>query len=352
MLSIYTDSFVKYEKIIKNVIEKGHQLKESLYLNFEDSYVYFFGNECYGRFKFNFVKKDDRVHKNFFVNAYNFLIFCNSYSQIDLDNFTFSCEGESFKLGYVEDSYDFPEFNFSGDIYNISSIRDIFKVGLSFTSPDKDSGFRGVFLQNTHLFAFNLQKLISLSNSIDNIDISIPYHIAKIVNASNCENILLKKDDHIYLGLDACELIYAGSDELANQNFLDENFEKLYNHESYIKLNIDDFIEEFGFILKFSTQNINFRVKLSVENNTLIIHNAEQDCDVIKKVNLIECTNDFTTNYWIVSTDLQHVLNSIMDSETKLVKLQLPTELKDSQNLIKVSVDNSEDYGVILILKE
>ena len=51
-MKIFTESFVKYARLISTVPEKGNQLKESIYFNFKDSYAYLFSSKILARISF------------------------------------------------------------------------------------------------------------------------------------------------------------------------------------------------------------------------------------------------------------------------------------------------------------
>ena len=68
-MKIYSETFRKWFKVLEMYQDKGDQVRESIYLNFKDSYCYFASSEGIGKLKFYFEKElDEEEIPNFFIN--------------------------------------------------------------------------------------------------------------------------------------------------------------------------------------------------------------------------------------------------------------------------------------------
>jgi len=345
-MRIETSNLKQYLKISAATSVKGNRIYESALLNFEEGFIYTFG-EVVTRTKLIFTGEPE---DSFFVSLDKFMLLVNSYDTLDLNNKVFSSGRDTFELAYfVEEDIETPKFdnvfeNENSITFTSSLLKDI-KNSLYFIEPGLYPELDGIFVRNEHLIATNkvgfYNKLIPGLN-----DITLPLNVIKILT--------LLKDDHevkihtengkILMSIDNGEVETKIPASL-NLNIPDtqsEGFINSYNHNTFITTNRLELEEIFKFIFPFSKEQPSERVLMSIiDSNTMQVKIVDSN-KITKEVNLLSCSEELIgLDFWISASMVRTALSYIT---TKDVKIQLSID-SPATNFVGV---NNEELNIII----
>ncbi len=345
-MKIETSNLKKYLKIPFASIVKGHRVYESILLNFEEGYLYTFG-ETVTKTRLLFTGD---IEENFFVSLEKFMLLVNSYDVLELNNKVFSNGKDTFELAhFVEEDIETPKFN---DVVNNEStinfssslIRDI-KNSLYFIEPGLYPELDGVFVRNEHLIATN--KVGFYDKLIPGLeDITLPLNVIKILT--------LLKDDHevkmhsengkILMSIDEgqVEVKIPASLNLNIPNTQSEGFINSYNHDDSIILNRLELEEVFKFMVPFSKEQPSERVMMSIIDEETIQVKIMDSNKITKEMSIKSCSEELIgLDFWIAAGMVRTALAYITDVD---IKIQLSKE-SPATNFIGTA---NEDLHIII----
>jgi len=344
-MKIDTNNLKRYLPIPLSTITRGHRLYESIYFNFEDSYLYTFG-ETVTRVKFEYTGEPE---ENFFVPLDKFVLLVNSYDILELNDKVFSSGRDSFELAhFVDEDMGTPEFHTCSNnepmTFTSSLIKDI-KNSLYFIEPGLYPELDGVFVRNNHLISTN--KVGFYDKIIEEMeDITLPLNVIKILT-------LLKDDHEIQMHTENGRILMSidnGQVEIniptaLNLNIPDtqsEGFINSYNHDTNIQMNRAELEEIFKFIVPFSKEQPSERTMISIINESTIQIKIMDTNKITKEMTISSCSPELVgANVWISASMVRTALAYITDTD---IKMQISPN-SPAINFIGVS---SEDLHVII----
>jgi len=321
------DNLKRYLKIPLSTIVRGHRIYESGYLNFEEGYLYTFG-EVVTRTK---LETSGDLEENFFVSLDKFALLINSYDSLELNNKVFSSGKDTFELAnFTEDDIETPIFseleNEKSTMFSSDLIKDI-KNSLYFIEPGLFAELDGVFIRNEHLIATN--KVGFYDKIITGLeDMTLPLNVIKILT--------LLKDDHevkmhsensiIQMSIDdgQVDIKIPTSLNLNIPNTQSEGFINSYNHDTMITANRLELEEVFKFMIPFSKEQPSERTLIRIENASTIQIKIMDSNKITKELTISECSPELVgLEFWISASMVRTALAYLTDVD---VNIQLSPE--------------------------
>lgn len=317
------DNLKQYLKIPLSTVMRGHRIYESGYLNFEEGYLYTFG-EVVTRTKLEY---SGDIEENFFVSLDKFVLLVNSCDSLELSNKVFSSGKDTFELAhFTEDDIETPIFS---DIINeersvnfsASLIKDI-KNSLYFIEPGLYAELDGVFIRDEHLIATN--KVGFYDKFIPELeDMTLPLNVIKILTLlkDNHEIKMHSSNGKIQISIDdgQVEIKIPMSMNLNIPNTQSEGFINSYNHDTFLTVNRLELEEVFKFMIPFSKEQPSERT---------LIHVVDESTIQIKIMDLNKITKELTVNYcspelvgldfWISASMVRTALAYLTDAEVNI----------------------------------
>lgn len=345
-MKIETSNLKKYLKIPISTQMRGHRIYESALLDFEEGYIYTFG-ETVTRIKLMF---SGDIEESFFISLDKLMLIVNSYDELELNGKVFSSGKDTFELAhFVEEDIETPRFDNIFDdestmSFSSSLIKDI-KNSLYFIEPGLYPELDGVFVRDEHLIATNkvgfYDKLIPGMS-----DVTLPLNVIKILT--------LLKDDHeikmhsengkILMSIDdgQVEVKIPASLNLNIPNTQAEGFINSYNHDTNIIMNRLELEEIFKFMVPFSKEQPSERVMITVVDNTTMQIKIMDTNKITKEITIKECSEELVgSDFWISASMVRTALAYITDVD---IKIQLSPD-SPATNFIGTT---NEDLHIII----
>jgi len=275
----------KYENVISKIYTKGDRRSESIYLDFENRYIYFGFNGIYGRIRLIVTSSDNISVPNFFVDTLTFLSLAKNFDSIELtDRHEFVNGKEKFVISYFEDVANFPSFSYSDPDSDWDSIEinpeyaQLIKfayLNSCFDEYTDNSKYKGVRFIDNQIVGTDGIKLfrglidIKLPNfSIENDLLVYLVLFPKAENTkvyTNGKKVILSLNNEI-------EFIAPRNNRLSIPDPMSEQFQDKWDHSTYVILDRKVFKDILYFMSAFVKESRNEKLffKILSENEVSI----------------------------------------------------------------------------------
>jgi len=288
-IRIFSDLPRKYAPLLRKAYVEGSQTDESIYIDFENSKLYFFlRNKFDGRIKIELEKPDDLSISGIWVNNPTFLALMNEYPYIDFDseNKTFLYgDTEEFKLTYSEEGVDkskldfFESKNLDGfDTFSIKdSDRDIIMNSFYFMGSgvaqdkhlegititgDKVVSYNGISMYEASL-SFKTEFPVTFISEFQSV-LAFLYDIEVYSSESRGSEVYITSyDEEIIIALQIASNLFC-------PDIHDESFRKNFEYDEYVCVNkeeIHDIISFFNDFRRGDKANTYIQIGLDTKND-------------------------------------------------------------------------------------
>ncbi len=345
-MKIDTSNLKQYLKIPMTTIQKGHRIFEAVYFNFEEKYLYTYG-ETVTRIKLNFTGD---AEENFFTPLDKFILLVNSYDELTLENKVFSSGKDTFELAhFIEEDIETPRFldvfdDDSNTTFSAELLKDI-KNSLYFIEPGLYPELDGVFVREEHLIATNkvgfYDKLIPGMK-----DMTLPLEVIKILSTlkDNHEVKIHSENGKIQMSIDdgQVDIKIAASLNLNIPNTQSDGFKNSYNHDTSIVVNRLELEDIFKFIVPFSKEQPSERTLISIVDEETVQIKITDSNKITKQMKMASCSEELIgLDFWISASMVRTALAYITDKD---IKIQLST-VSPATNFVGTT---NEDLHVII----
>jgi len=368
MIKIFTDEINKFKKILSQTYVKGDFYKESVFLNFKNSHIYFNARNYFGRFSFRFEASQEDLLKltNIYVNIPLLITLSQQYKILlfDVEELEFSSEdGDKFKIPiFKEDAL--KDFFEEKDSMNYQSEYKSYKVSLNEnidfieklklasdymgTEESSSSAYENYYaiqLNNNSIVSTNASAIFEagiLESSEFAID--IPGFLVKLIllstSFSSWFTLFYKKNKNIIIsfGNNDLEILCAESLNVNIPSLEDEEFVSKFHHKTYISFNRLEMLEVLKFFKEFVKEETNERLYININKDNLIIEAKDSIRGSRKIDSVLNEENLINQSLCFPRFLLVKALESL---NTETVKLELNLEMP-AFNVLGVKEINDE----------
>jgi hypothetical protein len=359
-MKIFTEVFQKNGKLLNGLIEKGNQLYESIYFDFQSSYAYVLTSKVNARISFIWEKLDDNeIIDNFLISLESFIMICNlqeSYEfSLNENNAVFTNGKEKYEFPYFKDDIDTNNFNIINSenlVILDKNIRTNYLTSLVRYADNVDtSNLYGVFIKNNKFVATDKSKLYEIdtnliektSINVEFTNVNFPLYLAKIICLNTESEFKYNAyENFIHLTIDSnIDILSVNSKKLdLPDQALDNRF---YNHETSFVIDKKDLFKVASVLDHFLKEVPNQRVHCIILEDELEI-NIEDFNKVKKFVKLSNVSKDLiNTSFWISFTSLK---NGLGDFKNDTIKVQISN---NSPAINLSSLDEKEIQHIVLV---
>lgn len=328
-MKIYCETFKKWIKVLETYQEKGDTVRESIYLNFKDSYCYFASSEGIGRIKFYFEKSDDEEIPNFLIDSKKFLNIISQYDDINLNkDFVFSNKKDKYKISVIVDDTlidtDAIKQPFDGDEIEFSKeqVELIYKTS-TFTNKDEtNSNYRNVFIKDNFIVALTTPTPMFESKFDFASEVILSLNVTKTITiigtiSEGC--FLCSKDgtnNRKILSRDReLELIVPGCSSVDFPPNRSDKFISSYKHGTILSVNPSSFLKTLQTLRPYYLEVVNSKISISINDDLLIKVNDTQN-EIEKHVEYISCDEKLKGIVVYFSAErLERILSSLKGEE-------------------------------------
>lgn len=352
-MKIYSETFRKWFKVLETYQDKGDQVRESIYLNFKDSYCYFSSSEGIGKLKFYFEKElDEEEIPNFFINTNKFLNIISQYDEINLNNkFVFSNGKDKYKIAVLVDDDLFDDSTINSD-FNGSEIEftkdQVMQINAasSFTNKDEQNiNYRNIFIKDKHICSLTTQTPMYEAKFDSDIKVVVSLNTSKTINtvgmiSEGCFLISSEKTSNIkILSRDReLEIIVAGcsSDEFPpnrTQNFIDS-----YTYNTIAKIETVKLSKALQSLRPYYNEVINTKVSFLFNDDDLLIKVSDTQNEIEKHVEVQECDEKLkNSEIFLSASKVEQILGVLKDP---VLIMDIPTD--DSRPIVNFWNDEKQ----------
>ncbi len=363
MITIQTKEIKKYEKILFTLFNKSGIEDNSLYLNFQDSYIYFITDKFTGRLKFKFTKDgNDQKLENFYINIYKFLTLISAYTEILWDSnkkifINPNNENEIFKLEFTKE-----ETTFNNLFNNMEDATESFKVDKLIFDHIKDSfpfmgtdiydEYNSIFIGNKKIVSTNRYKFYEGYNIPVNDKFFLQSDIIRILLLCDVENnILISVTANVIilsLGGDDLKIIFAKKANSQLPPIEDAKFIDSYNHKSSFICNGQELHKILIFLDIFNKNYVNQRVFLTIKTKDQAEIMVEESDKVIRTLNIKNVTNNTVGLRVCLSLPYIKTVLSVLKTDNIMIQLDAT---KPALNFTEISDNDLELKRHLIIVR-
>ena len=337
-MKIYCETFKKWIKVLETYQEKGDAVRESIYLNFEDSYCYFASSEGIGRMKFYFEKdSSDEVIPNFLIDSKKFLNIISQYDDINLNkDFVFSNKKDKYKISVIVDDtlidIDTIKQSFDGDEVEFTKeqVELIYKAS-TFTNKDEpNSNYRNVFIKDNFIVALTTPTPMFESKFDLDLEAVLSLNVTKtltIIGTISEGCFLCSKEgtnNRKIMSRDKeLELIVPGCSSVDFPPNREEKFINSYKHNSVLSVNPSLFLKTLQTLRPYYSEVVNAKISILIGDDLLIKVNDTQN-EIEKHVDYISCDDSLKgLEIYFSATKLEQIFSSLKGEE---LFIDIPTD--------------------------
>lgn len=338
-MKIYSETFRKWIKVLETYQDKGDQVRESIYLNFKDSYCYFMSSDGVGKLKFYFEKElDEEEIPSFFINTNKFLNIVSQYDEINLNNkFIFSNGKDKYKIAVLvdDDLFDDSTINsdFNGDEIEFTKeqVTQI-NVASSFTNRDEqNSNYRNIFIKDGYIcslttqtplyeakFDSNIEKVISLNTSRTINTVGTISEGCFIVGSEKSSNIkILSRDREL-------EIIVAGcsSDEFPPNR--SDKFIESYTYGTIAKIESVKLLKALQSLRPYYNEVVSTKVSFTFNEDDMLIKVSDTQNEIEKHVEIQEFDEKLKNcEIFLSASKMEQILGTLKEP---ILIMDIPTD--------------------------
>lgn len=330
----------------------------SVYLDFENEYLFFQNEFTVVRLKLEFsLEEDEDSKENVFVfDGDKFFLLVAQYEYLIYDGDKFiSPDGNNFKLSTFSEPYDPPELDPTEDWEKIEftitpELLHHIRSASSYVPLDQES-LRGLFFDNGQLIALQPQKFYQATVDVDN-NFSLPFDFIKTLLSFDCvgESALYKQDQgdaHRFVFEQGdLSIRFVSSNDLALPvDIHSEEFISNYDHENYFVVDKSEFVSAIKFLDPFAKEVASSRVSLKFlpESSSLTIYVNDEQNIVDYKVDVHEYSSKNAFEGEELNISLSALSNMFSNIDSDLVYITFDSE----SPAMKFSSGSEADYFII-----
>jgi len=338
-MKIYSETFRKWIKVLETYQDKGDQVRESIYLNFKDSYCYFSSIDGVGKLKFYFEKElDEEEIPNFFINTNKFLNIVSQYDEINLNSkFVFSNGKDKYKIAVLIDDelFDDTLINSNFDGKEIEFTKDqVAQINTAsmFTNKDEQNiNYRNVFIKDNYICSLTTQTPMYEAMFDSDIDISISLNTSKTINtigtisegcflvsSTNFSNTkILSRDREL-------EIIVAGSSSTEFPPNRTDNFIKSYEYNTTVEIETVKLLKALQSLRPYYNEVINAKVSFVFNEEDMLIKVSDTQNEVEKHIEINNCNENLKSiEIFISATKVEQILSVLKEP---VLTIDIPVE--------------------------
>lgn len=354
-MKIYTENLKKFSRLISQTCIRGNKFTESVYIDFDNNYLYFSHPYYLGRIK---IKTDpfENLVNNFLVDTITFFSLVTEYSFINInEKYEFSNNKEKFKLITFEkpETYEIIPFNYKESNWTeyILSEKTIINLvcAKDYMGGEKKKEYHGILLNKNIICSTDTRKIFraNIKENFNNIGLSLEslnfiregYKITKKVS------IFCNSDGTycINIGDDDIEIIFPKMLNLKIPNLDDIKFRKKYDHPTYLIIEKQKLYDVLIFFESFVKFEKNEKLYFSIKNTNELVIEAKGYMTGNRILPLKECSPDLVDQTIMIVRFF--VLKALESIDDKYIKIQID-ENAPSFNIIG---NNNKERNIILI---
>jgi len=319
-MEIQTLNIQKNSKFLLNSIDHDNIYFESFYLDFENSKIYFQNLNFYGSIDLYFkYEEGEKVHDNFYVTADDFIHLCCYHDTLYLKDYCFSnSKNETIEIGHRKEEYAHEKAFFEKK-ENMKSFKlDVellkhMKHSLYYVDSDSFSSYDAFFINNKKLYTTDCVRFYEANVSIQD-NFVLPSFAVRLMSICDPDTEInyLVQDNNVYLNFNnELTIIYAKSNKYELMDTTTLEFTESYNHENFVNVKREDFINIIRFIESFLKGAKNARIFISIREDNLYIELNDSDFAKITKILPIETKNINEGSFILSFSNLKSIINHI-----------------------------------------
>jgi hypothetical protein len=331
-MTLFTENFKKFSKIINMFYNTQEQRYQSIFLNFEDSYGYLLNPNFAGRFSFKF---DGTPPGNFFVDMQKFLSICAIYDSIEINDKLEIMNGtDKFKLMSFTEAFDILDFDTADfDKYTLTSASfTMMKNAFSFIGQnDLQANYSGVNILGSKIVSSDSMRVFEGMLDTTYPHIQVPAYIAKIlILAENLGTNIYFKDgkNSIILSLDDGNfmIISPTVTNLILPPVDDPDFIEQFDHPTSFTVNREMLSDQFIFFEDFVKEINTQPIYITIESETSLVIEVKGDETGKRSIELKACDKEIVGGSFLLIRD--KTLAAFNAIEDEYVQVQYALDAK------------------------
>lgn len=347
---------LKYKNIIMSIAESGHPVYSSLFMDLNNNSAYFSNRSFSGKIKIGVEDEGEPLLDNMFIPVDKVIHLLSREERLRFDStgVIYLSTGDTVKLSVEKDaSYMPPDFDLSNDpnvssskISDFPKIAGLMKHAMVFADSMPDSPLNGVFFRDGSIVSLETSRMFEASG-IDGLpdgDFSIA--MAKLMTSCQGETeiTITTSDNKIQMSVADELIVQTGAPtSLEIVDIRSEDFTKNFQHENYVSIDREEFLNELNFLTPFFSQENHQRMKITFDTDGifLIIDEGDKVTTKIKKVEYSDFSEFENEERWVSGHYLKIIANTI-STETILLKFSkesvvMDFDSNDNLHIVKVA---------------
>jgi hypothetical protein len=382
MVKLNLNTFKKYDGFLKPIISKGldDNLRESLYLDFNKSRAYFFGDEdmgIEGVFNFTFETDEEITPENFAVYVDKIFVLASKYDSLEIrDGIFYDDKDNKFDIqtNFNEEVYELLDFdNLEVDTFeevvldNGIDIYEELSNALEYADPYTFSNKHGVFFKDNLVCAITQDTIAYLSKlDIKSPNISIFNDLCRYILKSKGQDIklykeTLKKQISDYTKEYVYYYVYLDDDFIMRvQNNINLHLEDEVSYEFFankinatVKVNASDLDSTLSFLERLYLKSSVYKfIYMIVEDGNLTF---KIDMDGLQAENSIPIIDSMNVENYKSYLSIEHLKKAIrfLKGEKEVsIGFFIDEENEDSINLVYFINKDNDKMTIIYELDE
>jgi hypothetical protein len=373
MVTINSKDFLKNESLINSNYFNKNPKTSSLYidLNKKEYYIQVSTDGAItAKVKMKFTYEGDipEDYKQFFVDSKKFIGICHLYDSVNIEinneSIIFYADKDSYDLNAVVDPY---EFQF--EIFDELKESNIIQISEDdYYALEKASKYipyveksryvnQTVFIRNTNMFSLSLSgEIFETVTALPNMDLSVSA-VSFILNCGVGVNIF-QNDRHERIFNDEIDVIITKRIEASVfevPDFQSDNFIESYFHDSYLKVNKNEFVNFLKTLKLFYNELPNKIIHVNVDQKDLYC-NIQSSVNIVNRVfQVIESVNLQLDFIFILDAEVLLKALNILEGENAIIMVSNKSitrnirgeEITMETPLCNIYMDENKDEHVV-----
>lgn len=351
-MKIYTENLRKFAKLISQIYVRGSRLHESIYLNFEDGYLYFSHTNYSGRMK---IKTDfENSVNNFFVDIPTFLTLVNEYPDLIItEKYEFYNGNEKFKPAVFKkpENYETLSFNYKEENWTEYPLSEKIIINLiqavGYIGGEKKREYHGVLLNNNNICSTDSSRFFRayIEGQFDNIRLSREAltFIKEGYRITEKVSIFCSSDGTccINIGDEDMEIICPKILNLKIPNLDNPEFQEKYNHKTFFIIEKQKLFDVLNFFEPFVKNEKNERLYFHIDNPNELTIEAKDNLTGNRILPLKEC-NTGSQGIWVARFLVLQAIGSIEDDFVKI-------QIDETAPAFNITGEKNEERHIIVV---
>ena len=355
-------NILKYKSIITTIAETGHPIYSSLFMDFKNEVAYFSNPSFVGKVEIGVEDEGEDLLDNVFipVDKLIHLLSRDSSLILDAEGTIHLSTGDTVKLSTTADpSYLPPTFDLSQEpslntttITEFAKVASLMKQGIVFASAEPEHPQNGIFFRNGSIVAAESSRMFQTSDLTNLPEGSFSATMARLmISCQNEDELTISTTDNIIqmTTTEGLTVQTGAATYLDLVDISDPGFIEAYDHPTTVKINREEFLSELNFISPFFNQEHNQRVKLSFEEDALLLVVDEEDKVTTKVKDVVYSDfSEFDSEIRWISGYYLKLIMSTLSSEFVTMTFNKESPIMDfkddsTTHILKVAFADLED---------